>query len=56
MTVEIDNKIIKYQELLNDRDPKKRLNNLELVLRKESGKFGRKQLIMFLNYFGVFLR
>jgi len=49
MTVEIDNKIIKYQELLNDRDPKKRLNNLELVLRKESGKFGRKQLDYYIN-------
>lgn len=49
MVVEIDNKIIKYQELLNDRDPKKRLNNLELILKKESGKLARKQLDYYIN-------
>ncbi|GAG69318.1 unnamed protein product, partial [marine sediment metagenome] len=49
MVVEIDNKIIKYQELLNDRDPKKRLNNLESILKRESGKLVRKQLDYYIN-------
>ncbi|TET14745.1 MAG: PHP domain-containing protein [Actinobacteria bacterium] len=50
MVVEIDNKIIKYQELLNDRDPKKRLNNLRSILEEEKAEqLPRKQLDYYIN-------
>jgi hypothetical protein len=50
MVVEIDNKIIKYQELLNDRDPEKRLNNLRLVLEEEKARQQpRKQMDYYIN-------
>ncbi len=36
-------RVNKFKSLLNDRDPEKRLNNLELVLRRSSGKMIRKK-------------
>ena len=34
----MDRKIIKYQELLNDREPEKRLDNLKLILKEEKAE------------------
>ncbi|GAH92796.1 unnamed protein product, partial [marine sediment metagenome] len=35
MVVEMEREIIKYQELLNDREPEKRLDNLRSILEEE---------------------
>ena len=34
----MDREIIKYQELLNDREPEKRLDNLKLILKEEKAE------------------
>jgi hypothetical protein len=49
MLTGINKKINKYQEMLNNRDTGKRLDNLELVLRKESGKTAGKQPDYYIN-------
>ncbi len=36
--IEIEREIVKYQELLNDREPEKRMNNLRLILKEEKAK------------------
>jgi len=50
MVVEIDNKIIKYQELLNEREPEKRLDNLRSILKEEKAEgLPGKQMDYYIN-------
>lgn len=48
-TIELNKKIIDYEILLNDRNPQKRLKNLESIIEKEYKNPGRKSLDYFIN-------
>jgi hypothetical protein len=45
----IDEKIFKYQKLLNDSDATKRLENLKVILKKENEKINKKQMDYYIN-------
>jgi len=50
MVVEMEREIIKYRELLNDREPEKRLDNLRSILKEEKAEgLPRKQMDYYIN-------